>query len=233
MTVTIFTDGASRGNPGRGGWGALISYDDTVLEIGGREDGATNNRMEMRALLEALRNVVNQKDLVVYTDSKYLINGITKWSPNWKKNDWKTKEKKDVLNRDLWEELLRLSEGKEIKLNHVEGHVGIPANERVDVIASSFADEKAVELFDGRLEEYKVDLNKLEGEEKKSGAKSDRKDRSRMKAYSYLSLVEGKVKKYQTWAECEAEVKGKANVKFRKAVSEEDEQGILEDWGVN
>lgn len=227
--IIIFSDGASRGNPGKGGWGAIIKKEDNITEIGGAEDETTNNRMEMRALLEALRTISNEENIIVYTDSSYLINGMTKWVVGWKNNNWQTKQKTEVLNRDLWEELSRLSEGKKITWNHLPGHSGVPGNERADVIATKMADGDDADLYNGSPEEYKIDLDNV----KADSVSKDKKNRAKMKAYSYLSLVDTKVKRHDTWAECEERVKGKSNVKFRKAISLEDENDILKDWGVS
>lgn len=227
--IIIFSDGASRGNPGKGGWGAVIKREDNITEIGGTEDETTNNRMEMRALLEALRTISDEENITVYTDSSYLINGMTKWVVGWKNNNWQTKQKTEVLNRDLWEELSRLSEGKKITWNHLPGHSGVPGNERADIIATKMADGDDADLYNGSLKEYKIDLDNV----KADSVSKDKKDRAKMKAYSYLSLVDAKVKRHDTWADCEERVKGKSNVKFRKAISLEDENNILKDWGVS
>lgn len=223
----IFTDGASRGNPGPGGWGAIIATIDRVQELGGHEDATTNNRMEMRAILEALRACEDGASLSLFTDSQYAMNGATKWVHGWKRNGWKTKEGKDVLNRDLWEEIDRVAAGKHIEWNVISGHVGIPGNERVDVIASSHADGKPVDLYDGARDAYDVDLTKTTGD---TGEK-EKKQRSKMPAYSYLSLVNGELRRHKQWAECEACVSGLSGVKYRKAISLEDEQKIIEEWG--
>lgn len=222
----IFTDGASRGNPGPGGWGAVIVEGSDVKEIGGREDDTTNNRMEMTAVSEALK--ISGDNVVIYTDSQYVANGITSWIKGWKAKGWKTAGKTDVLNKDLWEKIDKRKEGKQIEMKVIGGHVGIPGNERCDEIATLFADEKDVELFDGKLSDYKVDILNFD---KNEVAKS-KKDRSNMKAYSYLSLVDGVFKKHETWSECETRVKGKSGVLYRKAVSEEDEAEIKKEWGV-
>jgi len=225
----IFTDGASRGNPGPGGWGVLIATTESVQEFGGREDQTTNNRMEMRAVLEALRNVGTPDSVAIYTDSSYVMNGATKWIHGWKKNGWKTKDDADVANRDLWEEISRVMQGLKVEWHGVAGHVGIPGNERVDEIASSFADNKDVDLYDGPRNEYTVDVTKNEGDT----TASEKKQRSKMAAYSYLSLVNGELRRHKKWSECEACVSGLSGVKYRKAISQEDEAAIIEEWGMS
>ena len=151
--IIIFTDGSSKGNPGPGGWAAIIKADKT-FEIGGRDrHTTTNNRMELTAAIKALlelgiRNYeLGKGKIVVHSDSKYLIDGITKWIHNWQKNNWRTKDRKAVLNRDLWEKLYELIAGKEIEWKYVAGHIGHPENERCDEIAQAFAEGKTPKLL--------------------------------------------------------------------------------------
>ncbi|MFA6273291.1 MAG: ribonuclease HI [Candidatus Paceibacterota bacterium] len=153
--VIIFTDGSSKGNPGPGGWSAIIKADKT-FEIGGQVGHTTNNRMELTAAIKALlelgiRNYeLGKGKIVVNSDSKYLIDGITKWIHGWQRNGWRTKDRKDVLNRDLWESLDKLGTGKNIEWKYVAGHVGHPENERCDEIAQAFAEGKVPKLNDSR-----------------------------------------------------------------------------------
>src|SRR3989338_11268772 len=106
MDTVIFTDGAARGNPGPGGWGAIVLTPDTAYELGGREGHTTNNRMEMLAVISALESIHDHEGIVINTDSAYVINGIMRWVIGWQKNNWKTTQKEDVLNKDLWERFL-------------------------------------------------------------------------------------------------------------------------------
>lgn len=230
MKTIIFTDGSSRGNPGPGGWGAIVAFSDgKIKELGGGEKHTTNNRMELMGAISALSIIKDEDNIVLNTDSSYVINGITKWVYGWKKNSWKNSMKEDVVNRDLWEKLIEVSKDKDIEWNYVGGHVGIPGNERCDEIATSFADGKKVELFHGKKTDYEIDLSDTEG----SREKKKNKSKNKSPAYSYLSLVEGKLQKHKTWPECEKRVKGvKGNVKFKKAVSEENEREIMKEWGV-
>lgn len=211
----IFTDGASRGNPGPGGWGAIVVEGEKVFEFGGREDKTTNNRMELTAAIEALSKVKGQSLIVIYSDSSYVINGITKWIYSWEKRNWVTQNKEPVLNKDLWEKLLEATKLKKIEWKHVKGHSGISGNERADEIATSFADGNDFNLYSGSLSEYK----KLE---KTSESKAG-------KAY-YLSFVDGVIKKHKTWAECEKRVKGKSKAKFKKVFSKSEEEKVKKDW---
>ena len=234
-TIIAYTDGSSIGNPGPGGWGAVILFTNKkIIEIGGREEETTNNRMELTAAIEVLCKVGDIKvDIEIHTDSSYVKNGITKWVYGWQKNNWQTKVKQPVLNLDLWKHLVEEEENRkkhgEVVWLHIEGHVGHPGNERADDIATSYAKEEKIELFDGNIKKYNINLTVID--EKVVKKKRASKARSRAKAYSYLSLVDGVLEKHSTWAECEACVKGK-NAKFRKTLSAEDEQNILKDWGI-
>ncbi len=147
--VIIYTDGAARGNPGKAGWGVAVLKDGKELfEAGGRSEHATNNQMELTAAIEALRYLKNNKidEAVIFADSKYVILGITEWIFGWQKNGWRNAAKKPVVNRELWEELWGLSQGLKLKWEYVEGHSGDKWNDRVDLIATSFADNEPVEL---------------------------------------------------------------------------------------
>ena len=156
-SITIFTDGSSRGNPGPGGWGAGVIVGNKVTEIGGRETHTTNNRMELIGAIKALEQIQDSRNKIqVVTDSGYLVKGMTEWIHNWQKKNWKTADRKQVLNRDLWEELLALSRGKEIVWKQIGGHKGIAGNERCDAIATEFADGKKPELYAGVLENYRI-----------------------------------------------------------------------------
>jgi ribonuclease HI len=226
--IIIFTDGGAIGNPGPGGWGAVVfnKNDKKVLELGGKEDKTTNNRMEMTAIIKALENSPDGF-ITVYSDSKYTITGITQWIFGWEKNDWKTKNKTDVLNKDLWQKLLIVTKDKDIEWKHVEGHVGIAGNERVDTIANSFARGKEVSLFNGDLKDYTIDLLNMKKDQNSVMQKS--KSKSSTKAYSYVSMVDGKIESHKTWAECEARVKGN-KARFKKTISKEDEENIIKEW---
>lgn len=232
--VIIFSDGSSRGNPGPGGWGAIVLFDGKVVELGGRENHTTNNRMELKGAIKALTLLVGLTsklgEIVVNTDSSYVINGITKWVYGWQKNGWKNSEKEDVVNKDLWQELIKASSDKKIKWNYVGGHIGVAGNERCDEIATSFADNLDIKLYKGLKSNYDIDLSETKGCEIKKKKKSS----SKGPAYSYLSLVNGVLKIDKTWAECEKRVKGiKGNVKYKKACSEDNEKEIIKEWGIS
>ena len=154
--IIIYTDGSSRGNPGPGGFGAIIFSEKLVKEIGGREDKTTNNRMEMMAAIEALKNIPSNFIIEVNSDSEYLIKGITIWIKGWQKNNWRTKDKREVLNKDLWEKLLVETEKRTVEWKKVLGHSGHEFNDRCDEIATSFADGLHVLLYDGSKSEYNL-----------------------------------------------------------------------------
>ena len=233
--IIIFTDGASRGNPGPGGFGAVIVRDDKVFELGGAEKNTTNNRMELTAAIKSLAEISNYQlsnsKIIIYTDSSYLINGITKWVYSWEKRNWTTKNKEPVLNKDLWEQILELVRNKKTEWSYVSGHSGIVGNERADEISTQFADLPAQaggtlpDLFSGLISEYKINILDLNG----SGSKK-KKTNSKTKVYSYLSMVDKVIKKHNSWEECEKRVKGKSGAEFKKSFSAEDEEEIIKNW---
>jgi ribonuclease HI len=134
-TVVIFTDGACSGNPGPGGWGALLRYRDTEKELSGGESESTNNRMELMAAIMALESLTRPIKVCLYTDSTYVRDGITKWIHGWRKNGWKTAAKKAVKNVDLWQRLDLAAERHTIDWRWIKGHAGHPGNERADELA--------------------------------------------------------------------------------------------------
>lgn len=243
--INIFTDGSSRGNPGPGGWAAVIVIGKKVIELGGGEKNTTNNRMEIMAAIRGLRKALesfeklrnHSEKVEVFTDSSYVINGITKWITGWKRNGWQTKTKEDVLNKDLWMELdeavtdVESSGGAKVSWKYVGGHVGVLGNERCDHIATSFADGMKIKLYDGPLADY--DLPKVLDillDETKQTKKSSDSAHSRAKAYSYVSMVDGIIETHHSWAECEKRVKGVRGAKYKKAVSADNEQQIMAEF---
>ena len=138
--ITIFTDGACSGNPGKGGWGAVLLYQDNEKHLSGSEKLTTNNRMELKATIEALKAIKHPSKIKLYTDSQYVKNGITEWIINWKKNGWKTANKKEVSNKALWTELDLLNNEFEISWNWVKAHSTDELNNEVDLLARDAAD---------------------------------------------------------------------------------------------
>src|SRR3989338_377971 len=234
--VVVFTDGSSRGNPGPGGYAAVIVYKSgsgEVKEVGAREERTTNNRMELRAAIEALSSVSKVKgqlSIVIYTDSSYLVNGITTWVYSWERRNWVTMDKKPVLNKDLWEKLMEICRNKDIKWKVVGGHVGVAGNMRCDEIATAFADNLPPKLYSGPLSSYPVkNILDIKADSFLSERKESGKARSSAKAYSYVSLVDGVVETHTTWAECERRVKGKP-ARYKKALTEAEEEEIIRDF---
>ena len=143
MIVEIYTDGACKGNPGPGGWGALLRMGQHEKELCGGEVQTTNNRMEMTAVIAALNALIEPCAVTVHTDSRYVIDGITKWADGWKKRGWVNASKQPVKNADLWHDLIAAAARHTIAWQWVKGHAGHPENERVDRIASDEADRQA------------------------------------------------------------------------------------------
>ena len=136
--VSIYTDGACSGNPGPGGWGAILCYKGTEKEISGAEKETTNNRMELTAVIEALKCLKEVCDITLVTDSKYVSDGLSKgWAEGWKKNGWRKSDKKPALNPDLWDELLTLYNRHNVSIQWIKGHASHPENERCDRLAVS------------------------------------------------------------------------------------------------
>ena len=237
--IRIFTDGACSGNPGPGGWGAIVVTPDAhVKELGGGQVATTNNRMEMMGAISALKHVsAIDAPVDLYTDSTYVIHGVTRWVHGWKRNGWTKSGGGAVVNRDLWETLDALTAARKktgITWNYVRGHSGNPGNERVDVISVCYAKGEWVELYDGPLSGYDVDVTQIhtatpEGEP--GGGDSGAKPKASGKPV-YLSFVDGALQRHATWKECEARVKGKSNAKYRKVTSPTEEALVLKGWGV-
>lgn len=133
--VTIYTDGACSGNPGPGGWGAILVHGETRKELSGGDSETTNNRMELQAAIEALRALKRPCRVALYTDSVYVRDGITKWIKGWQRNGWRTAAKKPVKNAELWQELQAALQPHDIDWHWVKGHAGHPENERADELA--------------------------------------------------------------------------------------------------
>ncbi len=133
--IEIFTDGACSGNPGPGGWGAVLRYGDVEKDMFGGEAGTTNNRMELTAAIEALNALSRPCRVRLYTDSRYVMDGLTKWIHGWQRNGWKTADKKPVKNGELWQALDEATQRHTIRWHWVKGHAGHPENERADELA--------------------------------------------------------------------------------------------------
>lgn len=235
--IIVFTDGSSRGNPGPGGFGLVIVKKDIgkIIERGGRETHTTNNRMELFAAHDALEYLKDSaSDITIYTDSAYLINGVTKWIYGWEKNGWKTSTKTDVENKDIW--MLLAQDVRRIKAKlsweKIKGHAGVPGNERADEIATLYADNKQVVLFNGALEMYQQLIGKdiLSFKMEKGTSKKKTGSNKKENVYSYVSMIDGVAKTHATWAECEKSVKGKKGALYKKVFSKDEESNLIQEW---
>lgn len=237
MSITIFTDGAAKGNPGPGGWGAIVATDERVRELGGGSPHTTNNQMELMAVIEALRATRGVEGKIeLHADSTYVIRGITEWIHGWRRRGWRTAEGQPVLNRDLWEALAIEVAGRGrggIHWHYVRGHSDIPGNERVDEIAVAFAAGKPADLYDGPRAGYAVAIHERPDDTslpKRGSGSGNSKSRP---AFSYLSLVDGVPMRHTTWADCERRVRGVSGARFKKTTSPEDEATVLRGWGTS
>ncbi len=249
----IFCDGACSGNPGIGGWGSILSNGLNVVEMGGFIAATTNNRMEIFAALQSLRYIIHQDQpiskITIYTDSKYLINSVTEWIFGWKRNNWKTKSGEPVKNKDLFEDLfLVLQEIKNVEVDwsYVPGHSGIAGNERADQIAVGLLKkDQSLVLFKGKIEDYKyIDYNDLKISSSESNSKTDLKNshessfksdspvqaKNNKPTLGYVSFINGQIKVYKHWPQCQLDVQGKSYAKFKKFSSEPELFTILQTW---
>lgn len=238
----VFTDGAAKGNPGPGGWGAIVvTSDEMLIELGGGSPHTTNNKMELSGAIGALEEIAHLPGPVrMFTDSTYLIQGITQWVWGWRKKGWRTATGGEVLNRDLWERLFALTSARGPKdvvdWRWVRGHVGTAGNERCDEIAVAFALQQPPSLYRGPLANYQIDVLTVPDETslpKRPAASAAHNGTTNAKAYSYLSVVDGVPMRHATWTDCEQRVKGRSGARYKKAASPDDEGAILRDWGVS
>ena len=235
----VFCDGAASGNPGPGGYGAIIAWlkdgdASPVIEFGAGKGHTTNNEMELAGVLRALEKIpVNQDPIYVHTDSTYVIKGITKWVFGWMKRGWKTAEGKDVSHPQIWQALhaqVKRLGPKRIQWRYVRGHVGVPGNERVDEIAVSFSKHQYVHLYHGDFLKYPVAILDLPDSFEVPERSNEKKEKKA--ALCYLSLVNDQLERHADWKSCEARVKGRPGAKFKKIESEGEMSEILKKWGV-
>ncbi len=240
----IYSDGACSGNPGPGGWGAILIFQDEVRELSGRENSTTNNRMEMTGAISALDLIVQMEgskpggklknsNIFLFTDSSYIINGIDKWVWGWIKNNWRNKEGAEVLNADLWKLLYKLTHIElkaRVNYRYVRGHRGHAGNERCDEMAVSESKFRSPIHYIGNIGEYSFEVippppfEAVPQFSSNIGAK-------KAPPFGYISLVDGVFRRHKDWSSCERLVKGRAGAKFKKAQSAEDEAGIVKSWG--
>ncbi len=236
--LIIYTDGASRGNPGPGGWGAVILVDGYAMEIAGSAKKATNNQMELQAVLEVLSDSATRAHngpIVVFSDSAYVVNGLNSWIWGWEKKDWITSTKTPVENKEIWVKLLALLKelGSKLTVAKVKGHGGELYNERCDELAVSAALGKKENHFKGSQKDYDKFLKDIGTTKKSKSSKTKTTNRKALPsgpAYSYVSMVGGKIYADKTWAECEARVKGKKGAKYKKVFSKAEETALVQDY---
>jgi ribonuclease HI len=227
----VYTDGSCLRNPGPGGWGCRIIYpDETVQELGAAEPNTTNNRMEMQAVIAALTHLGTPDKLRVYTDSRYVLDGLTKWLPAWQRRGWITSTGQPVKNRDLWQHLSRLMY-RGIRWHHVQAHRGDPNNERVDDIARGFARGSPPTLFHGRLgdpdDPVKMPVEPLAP----ADAPLPRRTRG-SGAPRYVSIVNGVVAVDADWPACAARVQGVSRARYKKVRTRQEMAAFCAEHGV-
>ena len=217
--VVIYTDGSCIGNPGPGGWAAIVVRDGRVEEYGGAEAPTTNNRMEMRAAVEGLRRAEAGERVHVVTDSRYLLDGISKWIRGWKRRGWRKADGGEVLNRDLWEALDRLCSrpDRPVTWEHVRGHAGHAFNERCDEIANGFARGAPPKLRAGDGSWIPADDPNAPGDA--------------CRAFPlYVSVADGLVAVHDNWPECEARIKGAKGGRCKKVKTPAEYQRVVAEW---
>lgn len=236
--LIVYTDGASRGNPGPGGWAAVILAGDSCMELAGNAVKATNNQMELagvEAVLSDAGALSWDGPITLYSDSMYVINGLTKWAKGWERNGWITSTKTPVENKGQWQNLLQLMKeyGTRISIEKVKGHAGDLYNERCDELAVAAALGKNPFLFSGNAKDYKQFLNDNGYSEiamNKLNTATKTKSGSDKKAYSYVSMVNGIVHADKTWEACEKRVKGVKGAKYKKVFSKDEETALIQDY---
>lgn len=226
----LFGDGACSGNPGAGGWGAILIYPpgDQVVELGGGESQTTNNRMEILAILTGLKRALVDADpgsscvVHVFSDSRYAIDGASQWVHGWQRRGWMTSTGEPVKNSDLWKEFLDVLRSMppswRLEWNHIAAHSGLEANERCDEIAVAFAKGKAIDLYHGALKSYGVNW-----QTRLATGQSERP--------YYLSLIGGEIYRDESWPQCQARVQSARGAKYKKVKSQTEEAFVLKQWG--
>jgi len=229
-----YTDGGCVGNPGPGGWGVHIEYPDgRVIEFGGGDFETTNNRMELRAAIEAVRATAAWPSAVIVTDSQYVLRGITEWIAGWKRKGWLNSTGQPVANRDLWEELDALAT-KRLTWEWAKGHSGVPGNERCDEIATWFANSVrplSVASSNG-VRPRASTAPATPGGNGRPAARPASRPKAPPPGTSYISGVDGIPARHRTWNECEQRVRGVKSARFKKVTSTAEEQEMFAKWGV-
>jgi ribonuclease HI len=236
--IIIYTDGAARGNPGRGGWGSVVIYPKSgmawVTELSGSDTMTTNNKMELMALLEAVRFLEHisfstpAQSCTVYSDSHYVVAGMTTWIYGWQRNGWKSSTKEPVANQDLWQAIIAAAAKLPYKLQYIRvpGHAGVAGNERCDVLATSDADGRPAAQYDGPFDQYSIPVLPAPSAAPKSPSKSKTSDTKGSGAAWYVSLLDGVLQRHDTWASCRDRVHGKP-AKYKKVTSKTEEDAFI------
>jgi len=235
----IFTDGASKGNPGPAGWGAVISRNGRVEELGAHVDRATNNQMELTAVIAALAHLEGEDawkaPICVYTDSMYIKNGATEWIQQWIDRGWKRADGGPVQNKQRWKSLYNRMKTFDIDFKKVPAHSGIPGNVRADAIARRFAEEEDPDCFTGSLVDYnrihEIDLRDTTTQ--LSFDTSAQNDTHDTQDSFYLSLVDDEIRKHASWESTKERVDGVSSARYQKVKDTEDARRVLIDWGVD
>jgi ribonuclease HI len=212
-TIDIITDGACSGNPGPGGWATIIVMPDgSVDEFSGSATNTTNNQMELQAIIVGLQKVNAKMEIHIYTDSQYVINGITKWVFGWQKNGWRTKEGKDVENQLLWRALISLTH-KNVHWHHVKGHSGHVMNERANTLAQQQSKSQGSQVARLPVSPHRTPV---------SSSAFPR----------YISLVGSEFRHHATWDECKQAVHGVSGARFKKVSSTQELHSQRRQWGL-
>ena len=214
-TIDIITDGACSGNPGRGGWAAIVVVAGTHHEYSGASDHTTNDRMELTAVIAGLQHAPAQGAITILCDSQYVINGITKWVHGWQRNNWQTRDKTPVENRDLWEALIHLNSSR-VTWRHVKGHAGHPLNERANTLAQRHAGSQ-------------TGMPLRPPATPTSAAPTT----SHAEFPCYISYVNKEFARHATWAECQQRVHGVSNAKFKKVANHTQLDAQRKQWGID
>lgn len=235
MTIRIVTDGACQGNPGPGGWAALIIHNGSTQEIGGHEAHTTNNRMELRAAIEGLQHVPAAAPVELITDSTYLQRGITEWLALWQRRGWQTRNGKPVENQDLWQALAALLGGR-VSVRHVYGHTGDAENERANTIAQAYAADRRPPppgtAPASNARPVKPAAATATPTSQPDADLARQVQATRPARTSYLSLVNGELARHTTWEQCRARVHGVSGARYKKCTSAEQEITTITGWGL-
>lgn len=229
-----YTDGSCLGNPGPGGWGVRVLYpDDTVQEFGAAAGHTTNNRMELHAAIAALEKLRDYQQVTIATDSRYVIDGLTRWLPNWRRRDWVTASGTPVKNREVWQRLAQLNHAG-VRWRHVRGHSGDPNNERVDDIARAFASGARPQLFRGRVgaQDDPVTTRACQTQPVSNTAGLPHRPGKTLDTPQYISIVGGVVAIDGDWSLCAARVRGVSGARYKKVRTSQELAAFCAEHGV-